>query len=175
MRKVIKGYTRYTVDKQGVIRSRLTNKVLKWHDIKNHGNRGPFQVHLVNDEGKRKPWLVHRLVAITFIPNINHKPQVNHKDGDLSNNNVKNLEWVTGKENVQHAYEVLGRPGSNWGKKEGNSSFHRPILMRKGTSIRRFKSIKGAARILGVHVRSISKQLRGERKQLRGMTFEYRK
>lgn len=47
----------------------------------------------------------HRLVAETFIPNPNHLPEVNHKDGNKWNNYVDNLEWVTKSENALHAYE----------------------------------------------------------------------
>jgi len=49
---------------------------------------------------------VHRFVAMTHIPNPDNLPEVNHKDGNKSNNNVQNLEWVTRKQNHHHAMET---------------------------------------------------------------------
>lgn len=49
---------------------------------------------------------VHRLVAITFIPNHQNKKVINHIDGDKTNNKIDNLEWVTHKENTLHAYKT---------------------------------------------------------------------
>ncbi|MBR4153365.1 MAG: HNH endonuclease [Selenomonadaceae bacterium] len=57
-------------------------------------------------EGKTKMFLVHVLVAQAFISNPGNKPQVNHKDGWKINNCVGNLEWTTGSENMQHAYDT---------------------------------------------------------------------
>ena len=58
------------------------------------------------DGGKQKHAYVHRLVATAFVQNPNGYPQVNHKDGNTRNNAANNLEWVTAKMNVRHAYET---------------------------------------------------------------------
>lgn len=55
-------------------------------------------------DGKHKVVLVHRLVANAFIPNHENGMEINHLDGDKTNNSVENLEWVTASENVLHAY-----------------------------------------------------------------------
>lgn len=55
---------------------------------------------------KRKAYLLHRLVALAFLPNHENKPEVNHKDGNKLNNAASNLEWSTEKENMQHAAQT---------------------------------------------------------------------
>ena len=70
-----------------------------------HRGTGYCRVSLsVNN--KRTTYDVHRLVAKNFIPNPENKPQVNHKDGDKTNNCVNNLEWNTRIENMYHAYKL---------------------------------------------------------------------
>ncbi len=66
--------------------------------------------------GKRKYCKPHRLVAIAFIPNPDNKPEVNHKDGNKTNNNVSNLEWNTASENMRHAFAN----GLNGGERKKN-------------------------------------------------------
>ena len=64
---------------------------------------GYHRVTLVNN-GIKYTCLVHRLVAIAFIPNLDNKPQVNHIDGNKGNNCIDNLEWVNQSENNIHSY-----------------------------------------------------------------------
>ena len=54
---------------------------------------GGYLAVVLCENGKRKTFLVHRLVAQAFIPNPNNLPQVNHKDEDKTNNTVENLEY----------------------------------------------------------------------------------
>lgn len=74
--------------------------------IKPNKNRGGYlKIGLILNTG-RKHISIHRLVASAFISNPNNLPEVNHIDGNKLNNNIKNLEWVTRKENSLHAYKI---------------------------------------------------------------------
>lgn len=60
---------------------------------------------VLSKAGTTRTFLIHRLVALAFIPNPDNKPQVNHKNGDTTKNEVTNLEWATERENQQHAVQ----------------------------------------------------------------------
>ncbi|MDN6735933.1 MAG: NUMOD4 motif-containing HNH endonuclease [Tetragenococcus koreensis] len=80
-------------------RRRWKQRILKQKTDKN----GYKRVELWKD-GQHKTRIVHQLVAITFLPNRENKPLINHKDCNPSNNHIDNLEWATYSENLIHAY-----------------------------------------------------------------------
>ena len=85
----------YMVSNYGDIYSIRSKKILKGEITK----KGYIRVRLTNNNRM----LIHVIVAKTFIPNPQNKPQVNHKDGNKQNNCVDNLEWCTQSENMVHA------------------------------------------------------------------------
>lgn len=102
----------FVVSVDGKVVTRVkTGNVIKQTRLKN----GYMKVHTTID-GKVRNFLVHRLVAMQYIPNPDNKPFVNHKDGNKENNHVDNLEWSTVKENMEHASETgLLNPVKNEG------------------------------------------------------------
>ena len=65
-----------------------------------------YRVPLTNKEHIKKYYLVHRLVAQTFIDNPNNYPEVNHINGNKLDNTVTNLEWCDRQYNIKHAYKM---------------------------------------------------------------------
>lgn len=103
--KDVVGYEEYfKVSSFGKVFSKRSNKILKQHTRKDR--RKTVSTRLEGRDGPTLCFKVHRLVAEAFIPNPENKPQVNHKDGNPSNNNLSNLEWNTVSENVQHAFDT---------------------------------------------------------------------
>lgn len=89
--------TDYSVSTEGEVRKDTTNYILSQSSQQDY----KFVGLIIN--GKQKRMRVHRMVALTFIDNPDNKPYVNHINGNRSDNNVENLEWVTPSENTQHA------------------------------------------------------------------------
>ena len=88
------------------VNSRNGKRLVKGQILKQQIDRyGYCRVHCYLN-GKGRNYQVHRLVALSFIPNLENKPQVNHKDGNKQNNRIDNLEWSTNKENVEHAFSI---------------------------------------------------------------------
>lgn len=61
---------------------------------------------LYKSDGNPKKFLIHRLVAMSYIPNPKNLREVNHKNANRLDNRIENLEWVSSKENKQHAIKL---------------------------------------------------------------------
>ncbi len=146
----------YQVSSFGNIKSIKNNKILKQGISWNY-----LRIKLYKDN-KGKSYSVHRIVAENFIKNKKNKPIINHKDGNKQNNNVKNLEWATYKENQKHAFRTgLNRSCLIYGKetrfKEGSIPWNKRLddltilkLRKDGNTLKEI-ALKLDYSIAGVH------------------------
>ena len=170
--KQIDGFN-YLVSNTGQIFSNHTNRILKYHISKN----GYVYVVLSKD-GHFTTKRVHRLVAESFIPNPNNLPQVNHIDGNKSNNAVCNLEWVTAKENAAHFWSVLDNAEHRQHRIDGqhNAKNHRKSTAKKVvrlTDNKVYNSIHDAAIENGTSTSLISQVCKGKRHTTAGHSWAY--
>ena len=108
MEQQLKINNNYFATSEGKIYNTTTGKL----------NEGGYNRRYLRCKIAGKEYNIHRLIAETFIPNPDNKPQVNHIDGNKHNNSVSNLEWVTAYENNLHARQT----GLALGPKSGEDS-----------------------------------------------------
>ena len=92
----------YQVSNLGEIKSLSNSQNRKEKRLRKNINNGYYCVYLYKNN-KKKSFTIHRLVAITFIPNPDNFSQVNHKDKNKLNNCADNLEWCTAKYNINYS------------------------------------------------------------------------
>ena len=116
--------------------------------------------------GKTKLATVYRLVATAFVNGSDGKSEVNHIDGDKTNDVASNLEWVTGQENKAHARLT----GLCKNAQVANVERRKPVRRSDGAV---YESAYSAASDIGVSVCSIRDVLKGRARACKGFEFEY--
>ena len=137
---------KYLVSNTGEVKHKRTNRILKGSKV-----TGYRFVNLNRDDGTKRNCLVHRLVAETFLENPENKPVVNHKDTNILNNNLNNLEWVTYKENMNTNETIANL------KKGKNSKNILQIDIETGNIISNFYGASEGEKLLNIDGSTILK------------------
>lgn len=131
---------RYEISRNGIVRSVFSCWLFPDGKIMSAsiGSAGYFRISMMAGRGHRRTCSLHRLIATAFIPNPENKPQVNHINGIKTDNRIENLEWVTNRENIVHAYATgLAKPlyGEDAGTKKITNNQAIEILNMVGPNI----------------------------------------
>ena len=168
----VKSLDRVVISKNGVSKN-LKGKMLAHKKHKG----GYLQVVLCQDINR----YIHRLVAETFIPNIENLHEINHKDENKKNNNVENLEWCTRKYNVNYGtgtQRMVEKMNYSETTKAMIKANRKPVLQfdKNDNFIKRWDSINDAERYINNNLTgNISKCLNGEIKYAFGYKWKYAK
>lgn len=150
----------YLADENGNIYNK-EGKLMKQHLTRN----GYLRVKLSRGLD-RKMYLVHRIIAETFIPNPSNYPIVNHLDSVRDNNKVSNLEWTDNSHNQKQRYDKNGYVGTKRKKVA-------QIDSKTGEVIKIWEYIELAEKELGICSQNIGKVASGKRKSAGGYKWLY--
>ena len=152
----IPDYSMYEISKTGALRKSCENNQYKI--LKQRVDRAGYMTVRLYKNSKSSTQLVHRLLALTYIPNEQSKSCVNHINGNKLDNSLSNLEWSTHAENIQHAYNT-------------------GLVVKMGKSVidncsgQTFKSIKEAADFNLISYSTCKNYLNGKRKNPTCLTY----
>lgn len=190
----IKGYKNYQVSNLGRIKSLKRNVPFtnRWGQRITHLQKerilkakkqfnGYLAISLSNN-GEHKTYLVHRLVAEAFILKTDNKSQVDHINGDKTDNRVENLRWVTPKENCLNPLWVeksknVSEETRNKLSDKAKYSHNKPVTQYTldGELVKEWPSAREVERQLGFNNGHISSCCLGKRKQANGYIWKYKK
>ena len=137
-----KGFDDYYISKDGRLVKLYKNGNIKFINPRLDAY-GYMRVSITDINGKRKDRKMHRLMAQTFIPNPENKPEVNHINGDKTDYRLENLEWCTRSENAKHWHKTILH-------EEGSSS-KKCDLYYLGNYVKSFNNIKQACEYAHKH------------------------
>ncbi len=157
--------------------SRFVNR---YKILKTKVNRSGYVEVSLCKEGKQKTFLLHRLIALAFIPNPENYPCVNHKNGIKTDNRIDNLEWCSHSFNTLHAYEnnLSGfREFCNAGLKKinYNSEYVAVKLIDGNGKEYSFGSVKEAADFIGTNRDNVTRSIRTGQKTHGFRAFGYKR
>jgi len=150
----IKGFENYFISNLGNVKNKR-QKILKVRPTKFNYLR-----ICLTKNNKQYHFYIHRLVAIAFIDNVKNKKEINHKNLNVEDNRVENLEWCTRSENIIHSYK-------NGRNKKGTK------IKRIGKDIKIYNRIIEAAKENNIMRQSINNCLKNKSKNAGGYNWEY--
>lgn len=150
----------YLITSEGQVISKRTGR-----KIKAFKNSSGYLVSTISYNGVRKSFSVHRQVLLAFTPIPDHeKFDVNHLDGDKTNNCLDNLDWCTKSDNMKHAKWVLGKR---------STISYRKIRVFNKVFDQIFYNAQDVASFLDVHLQSVYRAVVKHRKTLKRFELEY--
>lgn len=165
----------------------ITQKRLVRGKVLTGGQNGHGYIFVyLSKNGKVSRFYIHRLIAITFIPNPCNYPCVNHKDENPQNNRVENLEWCTQKYNANYGSHIekvrafmLSEKNPNRGKHRPEAfkeKVRKPILQldKNGRFVKEWDSAKTAGDTLGIFSQQITAVCRNRYKSYKNYIWRYK-